>query len=282
MTSSSGERWRRSGSDTGWFTGRRVKSAFSLWRAAVSGTDILVASVFVALSLGLGAYILARAQAAAHLAFTQRAQLLQAAVTQRLVLPQEDLTALSSFLEASGMTTRRQFRLLTEPMLVRHRLVYAFEWLPLVRDSERAAYEEEARDAGLTGYRFWEIGLDGKPIEAGRRAFYVPIHFMEPPSVLALGFDVAADAAAVVHGREGARLGRDRGVAPVPAGRGRGEAGTPAGRRGVRPSLQGRRSRLSRRRAATRSPASRWRSSASRRSWTPPRPRWTPPAWASR
>ncbi len=193
MTSSSGERGRRSGSESGWFTARRLKSAISSWRSSVRGTDILVASVFVALSLGLGAYILARAQAAAHLAFTEKAQRLQAAVTQTLVLPQEDLTALSSFLEASGMTTRRQFRLLTEPMLLRHRLVYAFEWLPLVRDSERAAFEEEARDAGLTGYRFWEIGPDGKPMEAGRRPYYVPIHFMEPPSALALGFDIAAE-----------------------------------------------------------------------------------------
>ncbi|HSP93527.1 MAG TPA: CHASE domain-containing protein, partial [Thermoanaerobaculia bacterium] len=193
MTSSSGERGRRSGSESGWFTARRLKSAISSWRSSVRGTDILVASVFVALSLGLGAYIFARAQAAAHLAFTEKAQRLQAAVTQTLVLPQEDLTALSSFLEASGMTTRRQFRLLTEPMLLRHRLVYAFEWLPVVRDSERAAFEEEARDAGLTGYRFWEIGPDGKPIEAGRRPYYVPVHFMEPPSALALGFDVAAE-----------------------------------------------------------------------------------------
>jgi CHASE1-domain containing sensor protein len=170
-----------------------LKSAFKLWRSSVRGTDILIAGVFLALSLGLGAYVLARAVASAHLAFTERAQRLHAAVTQALVLPQEDLTALSSFLEASGLTTRRQFRVLTKPMLVRHRPVYAFEWLPLVRDSERSAFEEEARDAGLTGYRFWEAGPDGKPVEAGQRPFYVPIHFMEPPSAFALGFDVAAD-----------------------------------------------------------------------------------------
>jgi serine/threonine-protein kinase len=169
-----------------------LRSAFSSWRASIRGTDVLVASVFGALSLGLGAYLFARAHAATHLAFTKRAQLLQAAVTDRLLLPQEDLTALSSFLEASGEVTRRQFRLLTGPMLTRHQLVYAFEWLPLVRESERALYEEEARNAGLTDYRFWEIA-DGKPREAGRRDYYVPIHYMEPPSALALGFDIAAD-----------------------------------------------------------------------------------------
>ncbi len=193
MTSGAGERGRPSSTQAGWFTGRRVRSAFSLWRSSVRGTDILVASVFAALSLGLGAYLFARAQAAAHLAFTQRAQRLHAAVTERLLPPQEDLAALSSFLEASGLTTRRQFRLLTSPMLFRHQLVYAFEWLPLVHESERSLFEAEAREAGLTGYRFWETGPDGKPREAGRRPYYVPIHFMEPPSEFALGFDIAAN-----------------------------------------------------------------------------------------
>ena len=192
MTSGSGERVRRSGPETGRFTGRRLRSALSSWRASIRGVDVLLASVFAALSLGLGAYFFARANAAVHLAFSERAQRLQTAVTDRLLLPQEDLTALSSFLEAAVETTRRQFRLLTGSMLVRHRLVYAFEWLPVVRESERALYEEEARNAGLTGYRFWEIA-DGKPREAGQRDFYVPIHYMEPPSALALGFDIAAD-----------------------------------------------------------------------------------------
>jgi CHASE1-domain containing sensor protein len=192
VTSGSGGRGRGSGSESGRFTGRRLRSAFSSWRASIRGTDVLVASVLAALSLGLGAYLYGRAQAATHLAFTERAQHLQAAVTEGLRLPQEDLTALSSFLEAVSETTRRQFRLLAEPMLRRHRLVYAFEWLPVVRDSERSLYEEEARNAGLTNYRFWEFA-DGKQREAGRRDYYVPIHYMEPPSALALGFDVAAD-----------------------------------------------------------------------------------------
>lgn len=192
MTSGSGPRGYQSGSQTGRITARRLRSAFASWRASIRGSDILVASVFAALSLGLGAYLLARSQAATHLVFTERAQRLQAALAERLFLPQENLTTLTGFLEAAGEVTRRQFRLLAEPMLKRQRQVYAFEWLPLVREAERAAYEAEARAAGLTEYRFWEIA-DGKPREAGRRESYVPIHYMEPPSALALGFDLAAD-----------------------------------------------------------------------------------------
>jgi CHASE1-domain containing sensor protein len=193
MASGSGSGGPRSGSKSGRLTGRRLRSAISLWRSSVRGTDILAAGVFGALSLGLGAYVLAREEAGAHLAFSEHAQHLQSAITERLLLPQEDLSALSKFLEIALQPTRRQFRLLTDPMLQRHLLVYAFEWLPLVREPERALYEAEARDAGLKDYRFWEIGPDGKPREAGSRPAYVPIHYMEPPSAGALGFDIAVD-----------------------------------------------------------------------------------------
>ena len=192
MTSGSGSGGHQTGSYSGRITARRLRSALASWRASIRGADVLVASVFAALSLGLGAYLLARSQAATHLAFTERAQRLQAALAERLLLPQENLTTLTGFLEAAGEITRRQFRLLADPMLKRQRLVYAFEWLPVVRESERATYEAEARAAGLTEYRFWEV-VDGKPRESGRRESYVPIHYMEPPSALALGFDVAAD-----------------------------------------------------------------------------------------
>jgi serine/threonine-protein kinase len=148
--------------------------------------------VFGALSLGLGAYILEREEASSHVAFTERAQRLQSAITERLLGPQEDLSALSRFLEISGQPTRREFQLLTDPMLQRHPLVYAFEWLPVVRQSERSLYEAEARNAGLTDYRIWDSGPGGMPQQAAPRPVYVPIHYMEPPSSGALGFDISA------------------------------------------------------------------------------------------
>jgi len=157
---------------------------------------IAITAIIAALAIGLGAYLLARVQRAedaARFAFSERAQVLQAAIVGRLKLPVEDLAALSRFLEISGPVTRQQFRLFVDPMLKRHQIVYAFEWLPIVSYSERSTYEREARAAGLPDYRFWEVGHDGKPREAGRRAYYAPIHYMEPPNAVALGFDSAAD-----------------------------------------------------------------------------------------
>lgn len=208
VTNGTGGEASRSSTETGRFTMRRLRSAFFLWRASIRGADIIVASVLVALSLALGAYLFVRAKSAAHLAFAQRAERFQAAVVERLSVPEEDLTTLSDFLEASGRVTRKQFRLLAAPMLIRHRLLYAFEWLPLVTESERAAYEAEARAAGLPDYRFWEHDPDGKPRQAGRRDTYVPIHFMEPPNAVALGFDIAADPIRWRTAREARDLGQ--------------------------------------------------------------------------
>ena len=86
----------------------------------------------------------------------------------------------------------------------------------MVHESERRAYEAEARAAHLIDYEFWEKGPDGKRITAGRRSSYVPIHYMEPPSAFALGFDIASDEIRWAT----AGLARDRGeiVASPPFG----------------------------------------------------------------
>src|SRR5215471_12132797 len=72
-------------------------------------------------------------------------------------------------------------------------IVLAFEWLPIVTASERLSYEAEAQSSGLTDYRFWERGPKGERRTAGARPFYVPVHYMEPPSAAPLGYDVASD-----------------------------------------------------------------------------------------
>jgi serine/threonine-protein kinase len=214
---SSGSGSGRISSETGRFTVRRLRSAISLWRSSIRGTDILVASILVALSLGLGAYFFARAQAAAHFAFVEQAQHLQGAVNERLSVPLDYLGVLSSLLESSGRVTRRQFHYMTDALLRsdpsgrRRRLVYAFEWLPFVIQSERLFYEAEGQASGLTDYRIWETGSDGKPRSAASRRYYVPVQYMEPPNSAALGFDVASE-----RGRwEAAERARDSGMTVV-------------------------------------------------------------------
>ncbi|HEY1252546.1 MAG TPA: CHASE domain-containing protein [Thermoanaerobaculia bacterium] len=213
MAISTGADTRASSPATSKFSRRRLRSAFQLWRGSVRRTDLLICSIFLALSLGLGAYVYARAHAAARLEFARQAQVLQAAITKSLDDPLEDLSALQSFLQAYGSVSRKQFHLSTEPLLGKHKHVYAFEWLPVVREGERGTLEAEAKSAGLSTYRFWESGPDGTPRAAGRRGLYVPIHYMEPPNSLALGLDISASS----DRWETAVKARDSGVAAASA-----------------------------------------------------------------
>src|SRR4051812_39953025 len=183
----------RSSAEASRITLRRLRSAFFLWRSALRGRDVLIAGILALLFAGVGAYLYARAGRDARSAFEVRAARLQAAVTDRLIQPVEDLISLRSFFEASAGLTRAQFRFLTGPLLLRHRMIYAFEWLPRVARSERPAYEAEAKASGIPNYRFWETSADGSERDAGERSEFVPIHFMEPPNSGALGFDVSSD-----------------------------------------------------------------------------------------
>jgi CHASE1-domain containing sensor protein len=155
---------------------------------------VLGAGILVGLSLAAGAYLLIRARSVARVEFGESAQRLQAAVAEKLKLPADDLETVGNFIQASGRVTRQQFALFVAPMLLRDKFVYALEWVPLVRAADRPGLEAEARFEGLTGYHIWELDANGKPREAGLRDAYFPIHYMEPPNAVALGFDIETNA----------------------------------------------------------------------------------------
>jgi CHASE1-domain containing sensor protein len=195
VTTGGGRTGGRSGSETSSSrpTLRRLRSAFFLWRSSMRTPDMIAAVVLVVLSLLLGGYLYTRAQGVARAAFAEKARHLQAAIGDRATAPVADLKVLQSFFEASNGMTRRQFRVLTGPLLLRDRLVYAFEWLPAVPAAERLGRETQARAEGVPGYRIWEPGPGGKPRDVIPRRLHLPIFYMEPPNAGALGFDIASD-----------------------------------------------------------------------------------------
>ena len=195
MTTGGGRTGGRSGSETssGRPTLRRLRSAFFLWRQSMRTPDMIVAGVLVVLALLLGGYLYDRATGVAREAFAERARRLQASIGERANAPTKDLKILQSFFEASNGMTRRQFRVLTAPLLLNDRLVYAFEWLPAVPAAERLGRETQARAEGVPGYHIWDVSPDGKPREVIPRRLHLPIFYMEPPNSGALGFDIASD-----------------------------------------------------------------------------------------
>lgn len=94
---------------------------------------------------------------------------------------------------------REQFEALTRHPVSAGFGIQALEWDPLVRASERDAFEQQARREGLASYEIKER-IDSGWRSATGRDEYLPIYFMHPlrGNEAAIGFDIFSDS----HRRE--------------------------------------------------------------------------------
>lgn len=105
------------------------------------------------------------------------------------------LKLLERFYAGSEKVERDEFHEFTKSIPEDIQCVQALEWVPRVRDAERAAYEEEGCREGLTGFQITERDADGRMVRAGPREEYFPVHFAEPltGNEQALGFDLGSE-----------------------------------------------------------------------------------------
>ena len=105
-----------------------------------------------------------------------------------------DLHALSAFFRASVEVTRAEFAEFARPLHARHRGLRAFDWVPRVIESDRAAYEARAREQ-FPGFRITELAENGALKPASSRSEYYPIDYIEPVIVgdeFIRGFDLGS------------------------------------------------------------------------------------------
>ena len=105
---------------------------------------------------------------------------------------------------------RGEFATFVKPTLMMRSGIKALEWIPLVPDDERSAYEAAAQQDGLAGFRITERDADGVLVTAAKRDEYFPVYFVEPMigNEAAVGFDLASSAtrlAALVESRDSGR-----------------------------------------------------------------------------
>jgi len=105
--------------------------------------------------------------------------------------------ALASFYAASDEVQRHEFHAFVAPFLAQRSGIRAFEWVPRVRLSERAAFEAQARKEGLEGFQIKELTEGGGAARAQDREEYFPVFFVEPyeTNAPALGLDLACEPA---------------------------------------------------------------------------------------
>ncbi|MBL7134087.1 MAG: CHASE domain-containing protein, partial [Phycisphaerae bacterium] len=107
------------------------------------------------------------------------------------------LQALVRFYSGSQKVERDEFRTFVAGFLLSHPHIQALEWVPRVRDSQRAAYEAAARKDGYGNFEITERAGQGQMVRAPRRQEYFPVYFVEPykGNEIALGFDLASSPA---------------------------------------------------------------------------------------
>ncbi len=105
------------------------------------------------------------------------------------------LEALHSLYAGSHTVERSEFAVFVKPFLTHHGAIQALEWIPRVPDSQRAAYEEAARNEGFPQFQITERHSQGQMIRAPRREEYFPVYFVGPyeGNEVAHGFDLGSN-----------------------------------------------------------------------------------------
>jgi CHASE1-domain containing sensor protein len=102
------------------------------------------------------------------------------AVSQSLERYLEILNAVGAFFAASNEVDRWEFFEFARETLPRYQGVTALTWVPRVLDEEREAFEHRARDDGLFGFRFKDLGGGAEQTTAAARDVHYPVFYVEP------------------------------------------------------------------------------------------------------
>jgi diguanylate cyclase (GGDEF)-like protein len=106
------------------------------------------------------------------------------------------LSALRALFEASPDVTREQFVIFTRQLLQNETAVQNFSWVPRVTASERASFEQAARD-DLHGYVIKQVTQDDHLVASPPRDEYLPIYYstVGPQARAIYGIDLLSQTA---------------------------------------------------------------------------------------
>jgi PAS domain S-box-containing protein len=105
------------------------------------------------------------------------------------------LRSVENLYASSVPINRQQFKTFVSRWFSRHPGIRAVSWSPRILDSERANYEQAARQDGLNNFQITEQSPQGQLVRAARRVEYIPVYYLESVRGIgrALGFDAASD-----------------------------------------------------------------------------------------
>ncbi|MNS19899.1 Non-motile and phage-resistance protein [compost metagenome] len=112
--------------------------------------------------------------------FERETNNLEMTARQRIDNHMDVLYSLRDYFDAEGTISREAFGTFARGQLSRHSGIQALEWVPVVRDADRAKFEAAARREGLSGFQLIERDARNQLVPAGRRDVYYPVFYVEP------------------------------------------------------------------------------------------------------
>ena len=173
----------------------------------------LTLMVGVGVVLSIFAFRAVRNNAAMQLAmdFERAASDRVMALERELESSMHELESIGGFFAGSHRVERDEFRAFVRSFLSHSPGIQALEWIPRVKDSQRAAYEEAARQEGYPDFQITDRARQGQMVRADQRDEYFPVYYVEPyaGNERALGFDPASNPArleALTRARDTGRM----------------------------------------------------------------------------
>jgi PAS domain S-box-containing protein len=121
----------------------------------------------------------------------------------------EILEHLRALRESSESVSRDEFETFAVDLLREVSGIQALEWIPLVPNAERVAYEQAVLADGLVDFRITERSPEGEMVVAKVRDEYFPVYYVVPMegNEVAVGFDLGSNEARL----DALNLARDTG-----------------------------------------------------------------------
>lgn len=128
--------------------------------------------------------------------FTSEADNIGSALELELVRKIEVLSSFRGFYETFGYTSKTGFEAFGRNMQALHPGIIAITWVPLVKEQERASFEEEMRGGGEAEFLIKErVSAHDERLQVSRpQEEYFPVaHSVPSTEVFPVGFDLSSD-----------------------------------------------------------------------------------------
>lgn len=189
---------------------------------------ILVASIGVLLSILLYVTIRHTESGRAEIVFENSAKERISVLKDHIEQNLQTLDWVAGFFRSAQEVERSEFREFTRAYFETHHEVRAVQWIPLVRNADRAAYEAAVRDDELSSFQITERRDDGEIVRATQREEYFPVHFVEPyeGNEEELGFDFASSSVSLEALHQSRDADRPTAIDPIASTRQAGDEHT--------------------------------------------------------